>query len=304
MVKDMEKGIYFQAKYKMNDNSLTSSVNSFVHSYYGQFLYTNKINDNNFLVSASLPYELIDNGKKLLRFDKYPDIAEIEYKVENNYLQVSGLNRSRVKSIIDQNRNQKILKSEKLLFKISQNKFMKIPEVSVFYKPILEIITELHYNGSMKIIDNKSTQKLIKYGIFLETLDILKINKNGKYLEFNLDENFKLLENETNSIENIFNYVLLHGYEYLSKIIGINSLSPYIKISNSLYYNVIQLTKNIEIDRKELNQYYNKLYNKNMQEYQFNVYLDTLSDCRIIKKYNNKISGDDYITEQLLSAPS
>ena len=304
MVIDMDKNIYFQARYKMSESSLKSSINSFIHNYYGQFLYTNEINDDNFLVSASLPYELIDNGKKLLRFDKYQDIAEIEFKVENNYLQISGLNRSHIKSIIDQNRSQKILKTEKLLFKVSQNKLMKIPEVSVFYKPIIEIITELHYNGSMRIINNKSTQKLLKYGMFLEKLDIIHINKHDNYMEFNIGENFKLLESGTNSVENIFNYVLLHGYEYLSRIIGINSLSPYIKISNSLYYNIIQLTKNIEIDREELNQYYNKLYNKNMQDYQFNVYLDTLSDCNIIKKNNNKITGDEQITEQLLSTSS
>ena len=304
MVIDVDRNIYLQAKYKMNDSSLKSSINSFVHNYYGQFLYANKINDDNFWVSASLPYELMDNGKRLLRFDKYQDIAEIEFKVENNYLQISGLNRSHVKSIIDQNRSQKILKSEKLLFKVSQNKFIKIPEVSVFYKPIIEIITELHYKGSMRIEDNKSTQKLLKYGMFLEKLGILQIHKHDNFLEFNIDENFKLLESTSDSVENIFNYVLIHGYEYLSRIIGINSLSPYIKISNSLYYNIIQLTKNIEIDREELNQYYNKLYNKNMKDYQFNVYLDTLSDCNIIKRNNNKISGDDQITEQLLSPSS
>ena len=41
-----------------------------------------------------------------------------------------------------------------------------------------------------------------------------------------------------------------------------------------------------------------------MKDYQFNVYLDTLSDCNIIKRNNNKISGDDQITEQLLSPSS
>ena len=151
-------------------------------------------------------------------------------------------------------------------------------------------------------MENKSTQKLLKYGMFLEKLDILQIHKHDNFLEFNIEENFKLLANPTNSVENVLNYILLHGYEYLSRIIGINFLSPYIKISNSLYYNIIQLTKNIEINREELNQYYNKLYNKNMQDYHFNVYLDTLSDCNIIKRNNNKISGDDQITEQLLSA--
>ena len=305
MVIKMERNIYFQAKYKIDDSSLKSLVNSFIHNYYGQFLYSDKINKNNFSISASLPYELIDNGRKLLRFDKYPDITEIEFNIEDNYLQISGLNRNCVISIIEQNRSKKILKSEKLLFEVSQNKFMKIPEVSVFYKPIIEIIRELHYNGSMKIINNKSTQKLLKYGLFLEKLNILIIHRDDKYFEFDIDEEFKLLESsETDNVKNIFNYVLLHGYEYLSKIMGIHSLSPYIKISNSLYYNIILLNKNIELDREELNKYYNNMYNKNIQDYQFNVYLDTLSDCNIIKRNNNKISGDDNITEQLLSAPS
>ena len=302
MVVDVEKnGIYFQQKYRMKDGGLMSSVNSFIHDYYGQFLYTSEVNSDNFLMSASLPYELTDMGKKLLRFDRYQNIAEINYEVANNYIIFSGLTRNRVMAIIEQEKNNKILKSEKLLFKISKNKLMKIPEVSVFYRPIIEIITKLHDSGSMVILDKKANEKLIKYGNFLQELNIITIKKDNGYFEFNIGEEYKLIERNTkNAIEDIFNYVLANGYEYLYKDIGIHSLSPYIKISNSLYYNVLHLRRNVEIPKEELNQFYNKLYNKNMQDYKFNVYIDTLSNFNIIKTEDNMISGDDNITKELI----
>ncbi len=297
----VEKNIYFQKKYRMKDGGLVSSVNSFIHGYYGQFLYANKLNNNNFLISASLPYELTDMGKKLLRFDRYQNIAEINYEVDNNYVKFSGLTRNRVMAIIEQEKNNKILKSEKLLFKISQNKFMKIPEVFVFYRPIIEIITKLHDSGSMKIMYKKSNMKLIKYGKFLQDLNIITIKEDNGSLEFNIGEEYKLIERNTkNAIEDIFNYVLGNGYEYLYKDIGIYSLSPYIKISNSLYYNIIHLKRNVEICREELNQFYNNLYNKKMQDYKFNVYIDTLSNFNIIKREDDMISGDENITKKLV----
>ena len=285
----------------MKESGLKSSVNSFIHDYYGQFLYASKLNSDNFLISASLPYELIDMRKKLLRFDRYQNIAEINYKVDNNYVTFSGLTRNRVIAIIEQKKNDKILKSEKFLFKISQNKFMNIPEVSVFYRPIIEIITKLHDSGSMTIADNKANVKLKKYGKFLQDLNIITIKENNGSLEFNIGEEYKLIErNAKTAIEDILNYVLGKGYEYLYTYIGIHSLSPYIKISNSLYYNIVHLKSNVEIGRKELNQFYNKLYNKNVPDYKFNVYIDTLSNFNIIKKYDDVISGDEDITKELV----
>ncbi len=303
MVINVNKSIYFQKEYRINDRELIGVANSFIHNYYGQFLYTNKLNNNNFLLSASLPYELIDNSKKLLRFDEYKNIAEINYEIENNYAKFTGLNRDHIEEIIEREKNNKILKSEKLLFEISQNKFFKIPEVSVFYKPIIEIITKIHDSGSMRIMNNKSMSKLIKYGKFLEELDIIKIKEDKECLEFNIGEKYKLIERGThNPVDDIFNYVLRRGYEYLYKSIGIRSLSPYIKISNSLYYNIIHLKKNIEISKEELNEYYNRLYNKNMKDYKFNVYLNTLSKAEIIKRNDDIITGDNDIVNELIKA--
>ena len=98
----MEKNIYFQKRYKIENRELKNIANSFVHNCYGQFLYTNKINKRDFLLSASLPYELTDGDKKLLRYDRYDNIAEINYEIENNYVQFSGLNRDHVETIIEQ----------------------------------------------------------------------------------------------------------------------------------------------------------------------------------------------------------
>ena len=86
----------------------------------------------------------------------------------------------------------------------------------------------------MRIIDARSTSKLIKHGNFLNELKIIKIDRNDGYLDFNIGEQYKLIEkNPGNPIENIFNYVLKTGYEYLYGTIDIHSLSPYIKISKS-----------------------------------------------------------------------
>ena len=116
----------------------------------------------------------------------------------------------------------------------------------------------------MVILDKKANEKLIKYGNFLQELNIITIKKDNGYFEFNIGEEYKLIERNTkNAIEDIFNYVLTNGYEYLYKDIGIHSLSPYIKISNSLYYNVLNLRRNVEIPKEELNQFYNKLSNIN-----------------------------------------
>jgi hypothetical protein len=298
----VEKNIYFQKRYKIENRELKNIANSFVHGYYGQFLYRNKINKRDFLLSASLPYELTDGDKKLLRYDRYDNIAEINYEIENNYVEFSGLNRDHVETIIEQEKNKKILKSEKLLFEISQNKFFQIPEAHVFYRPIIEIIQKIHDSGSMSIIDARSTSKLIKYGNFLNELNIIKIDRNDGHVDFNIGEQYKLIEkNPGNPIENIFNYVLKTGYEYLYGTIGIHSLSPYIKISNSLYYNIFQLKKNIKISKRELNQYYNNLYNKKMEDYKFNVYLDTLSNANILKTNKDVITGDDTITSELIN---
>ena len=95
----MEKNIYFQKRYKIENRELKNIANSFVHNCYGQFLYTNKINKRDFLLSASLPYELTDGDKKLLRYDRYDNIAEINYEIENNYVEFSGLNRDHVFNI-------------------------------------------------------------------------------------------------------------------------------------------------------------------------------------------------------------
>ena len=160
---------------------------------------------------------------------------------------------------------------------------------------------EIHDYGLMKIVDNKSNSKIIRYAKFLKNLEIIKINYQNDIYEFSIGETYKSIEkNSKNPVMDAFNYSINMGYEYLYSI-GIKSLSPYIKISNSFYHNVINLRKNTEIDIKNLNEYYNDLYHSNMVDYRFNVYIDTLSDAKIIHKKDNVITGDEHITNEMIN---
>ncbi|MGC8608970.1 MAG: hypothetical protein ACP5UV_03760, partial [Thermoplasmata archaeon] len=239
MMVKLDKNMYVQKTYKIEDGEAISSANRFIHDYYGQFLYTKKLDSNTFSLNATLPYEVIDNDYKMLRFDDYQDIAEIKYELNDASIKFSGLNRDYIKKTIELQKNNKILRSEKLLFEISQNKFSQLPVVQVFYIPIREIIMKIHDSGSIIMHDNKIDNKLIKYVKLLEQLDILSIRHENETVKLVAGETFKLIERRSkNPVADSFDYVLKKGYEYLYTTIGIRSLSPYMKVSNSLYYNI------------------------------------------------------------------
>ncbi len=303
MVINLNEEMYIKREYKIGNKEKLSIANNFIHSYYGQFLYTDKIDGDSFFINASLPYEILDNNKKLLRFDNYEHIAEIKIKINEPLIKFTGLNYMRIEKNIDGEKTNKINESERLLFKISQNKFSELPAASVFYMPIKEIITEVYNNGTMEIRDKTSNKKLIKYAKFLEQLNIIKITDEHDTYKFVIGETAKKVErNSENPVMSLFNYSLIHGYDYLYRKIGIRSLSPYLKIANSLYYNVSKLRKNIEVNETELNKYYNNMYRTRMEDYKFNVYLDSLSDVKIIHKENNIVTGNWEITEKLIKA--
>lgn len=303
MVINLNKEMYISREYKIGTKEKISIANNFIHDYYGQFLYTNKMENSSFFINASLPYEILDNNKRMLRFDNYNHIAEIKVEINDRIMKFTGLNSRKIEKSIEIAKSVKIKKSEILLFKISNNKFSELPATSVFYMPIKEIITKVYNKGSMDIKNRTSNNKLIKYAKFLEQLGIIKITVDGETYKFSIGEQAKLIEIKSkNPVMDLFDYSLLHGYDYLYSDIGIRSLSPYLKIANSLYYNVSKLGKNITVNENELNEFYNYMYNTKMEDYKFDVYLDNLSRVNIIDKKEDIVTGNRGIMEKLLKA--
>ena len=96
----LDKNIYINKEYKIENDRILSTANRFIHNYYGQFLYTDKIVNSNFSLNASLPYEVLDDGKRKLRFGNYKNIAEINFETNNKVIKFSGLNRKNIEKII------------------------------------------------------------------------------------------------------------------------------------------------------------------------------------------------------------
>jgi len=303
MVINLNKEMYISREYKIGTKGKINIANNFIHDYYSQFLYTNEIDNNSFFINASLPDEILDNDRRMLRFDNYNHIVEIKVEVIDKLMKFTGLNSRNIEKSIESAKSAKIKKSEILLFKISNNKFSELPATSVFYMPIKEIITKVNNKGSVEVKYRFSNNKLIKYARFLEQLEIIRITVDDESYKFSIGEQAKLIQrNSDNPVMDLFNYSLIRGYDYLYNIIGIRSLSPYLKIANSLYYNISNLGRNIEVNENDLNEYYNNMYRTKMEDYKFNVYLDTLSSVNLINKKNNIVTGDTEITEQLLNA--
>jgi hypothetical protein len=295
--------MYISREYKIGTKEKINIANNFIHDYYGQFLYASEMNNNSFFINASLPYEIIDNNKRILRFDEYNHIAEIKVDINDKLMKFTGLNSSNIEKSIENAKSGKIKKSEKSLFKISSTKFTELPAASVFYMPIKEIITKVYNKGYMDIENRASNNKLIKYAKFLEQLEIIKISVDDETYKFSIGEQTRLIEiSSENPVMALFNYSITHGYDYLYNNMGIRSLSSYLKIANSFYYNITKLGKNITVNENELNEYYNNMYRTKMKDYTFSIYLENLFTVKLIDKTNDIVTGNKEITEQLLEA--
>ncbi len=300
----MERSMYIKKSYKMEDNVLPLA-NKFIHSYYGQFLYTSKIDNSGFILNASIPYELIDGSDKKLRFDNFNNLAEIQIEKKESKIVFNGLSRENIRNTVRKRQDENLIKSEKILFQISKAKFSKIPEANVFFKPIKEIILELNRHSTLKISNEKSGTKIVKYAKFLESLGIVNINSHDNSYYISIGNEYKLIERSSSNVaSDVFDYVLDRGYDYLSQTMGIRSLNPYIKVANSLYYNILRLKNNVKVDIRDLNTFYNMIYNKKTDPYKFDLYVETLSQVKILSRNNDEVSGDKEITEKIIEAPN
>lgn len=298
----MENNYYITRKLKINNEKPLKVINKFVKSEYGQFIYALESDENSFSLNASLPYEIQDGDNIYLRFDRYKDIYYPDIEIlKNNFLNITTLNKKRLSNLIGNLENKKITKTENLLLEIANKNFSKINSINTFYFPIKEILIYLHENANMII--EKNDKKLLKYADFLKSLGILTISENNDKINLTLGENYKNIERTSmDSINDLFDYVLSRGNEYINKSLKIKALSPYLRISTSFYYNIINLRRNYTINQEQLIDEYNNMYNKKMDKNKFPLYIKELINVKILEKNDSKITGNDKIVNKFIKS--
>lgn len=263
--------------YKVNSQNIKdkATATEFVKSYFGLGTYVSNYYPNSITVGTSIPriveYKSVtEQRNKIVKTMKFPNFFEISYQntgggeVQISYPAIEELER-RIKEKI----NNTYRRSERLLLEASKHKLIKIAQIKSSLTPFSNIISKTLAKGEFSYRDirdlsvYKPQEKIAEYLRFLTELDILRQMSFNSYTEGNLLIAIqKDLKSESEVIDNALSLVLSSNYEYISKYMKINSMMPYLRISNAYYYQAWLADEMVPLGFKDLINSHKTIYPK------------------------------------------
>lgn len=328
MLQGYEDRINFQVNKSLIDSLGWDTV---IKRYFGPGMYLDRLNETSLLIGANVPKLIEDakSGDKFLKAVVLNSLAELSYENIEDRIRIVGPSRKEISDRIGQLMRNSYIELETKLLMATRMNLMNIQTIHTSMIPFIEIIDYIIQEGKLRHSDitelrrTKGEQKVNKYmHLLLEENIIRKAEAGEGYVEGNtligyqemISEEQKkgmkrphgLQDNDT--AEQLVGILMATHYEYLTQILRITSMMPYVRLANAYYTPSSYASQLITLSFEELDRYHRQIYRRKILSNQqskvkMGYRLKALKEAKILsvesKNEESFITGEQQVLDDI-----
>ena len=260
------------------------------------------------VIQAGSTYvEIIDDDKTLARavsFTRIPDVLSLEVvRSSNRY--VIQLPKDDPRKLLDGRYRGLIARHEGEILKHSYRQLVHISEVDLAMRPISDILSRVHNYGQFvppAPRGGRSTERvrrLAKYTRFLTDIGFIRPEGASFVPGPNLPRGFATDTPEEEVYEEFLGRVLESSHQFLTEVLHLTMIKPFLRIENSYYWPAHQLGGLLRIKRERFGRVYSKYYGPRPPK--FEGHLQSLIRKKGLLAEQDNVVGAPEIMERILS---
>lgn len=302
-----------------------------IKRYFGPGMYLDKRSEARLLIGINVPKLIEDakSGDKFLKSIVLNSLAELSYENIEDRVRVKGPSRKEISTRVGQLLKSSYFELETKLLMATRMNLMNIQTIHTSMIPFIEIIDYIIQEGKLKHSDitelrrTKGEQKVNKYmHLLLEEKIIRKVEADEGYGEGNTLIAYQEMINEeqrkgimrshglreNDASEQLVGILMATHYEYLTKILKITSMMPYVRLANAYYTPSSYAWQLITLNFEELDRYHKQIYGRKILSNQqskvkMGYRLKSLREAKILSVENKNdellITGEQQVLDDI-----
>jgi hypothetical protein len=214
-------------------------------------------------IGVAFPRFIIDDklNKKYLRYIKFENIEQMNFSTIPILQPVSSYSREKILERAYTSLYKLNLETESIMLETIYPKLTELPFVSTLLNPIFSILADVEESGLSSLSNYKPNQR--RYFDLLEQMFLIRRRDDGKYEEGNA---FSQIREKVSGyhdkevLSHVIGYAIKKGKSYLIEELKINVFSPYIKISNTYFYQTLETGELFNVAPETLRDMYVRFY--------------------------------------------